>query len=208
MTDVELAQALALGACKFTPGSTAKRFVAQMAGYARSNPSYEMSSKAAAFLDRLAHQYRKQIGRCMSVVCATCQPPIDHATAMVMIDALIERRHDFDDDARLSVWPRSALARYNTIHGTTFAHPYEYATKVAANNRRRHTLGDVYCRFCGEQLFAQVKQPHKLIAGDAEATRHLTICALQVLAGMRQPAKPKHRALPMELFWQPNSWPS
>lgn len=206
MTSAEIAQALALGACKFTPGSTAKRFVAQMAGYATSRPDYEISPKGTAFLDRLAHQYREQIGRCMSVACVTCTlPGIDRDEIRVAIDAVTEGRADFDD--RLPAWRKAALALYNATHKTTFAHPYEYATSCAVESRRAHTLGDIYCRFCGEQLFAQVKRPHQAVANDAEATRHLTICALHVLAGMRTVAKPKHRALPMEMLWQPETWP-
>ena len=199
MTDVQISQAIALGRCTFSPGSTAKRFVAQMAGYALKRPTYEMSDKASAFLDRLAHQYRKQLGRCMSVACMACSPTIDRDEILIAVDAVTDGRHDFDD--RLLSWKRAALALYNTTHGTTFAHPYEYATTCAPQSRRAHTLGDVYCRFCGERLLQQVKQPHKLVAESPDAHRHLTICALQLLGRMRAPAKPGHRALPMEMMW-------
>lgn len=219
MTDLELAQIAALSRCSFSPGSTAKSFVLRLAGYAsvdadavaaisprvgeatrKFTSAREMSDKERAFLDNLAHQYRKQIGRCMSVACVACQAPIDRNEVGVALDAVIEGRQDYD--AKLPAWRRVALAFYNTRHGSKFAHPYEYATKVAASNRRAETRGDIYCRYCGERLFVGVKQPHKLIAESAEAQRHLTICALQVLAEMRPAAKPGHRALPLEFLWR------
>lgn len=201
MTDLEIAQALALAKCKFSPGSTAKRFVAQMAGEAEHDPNYKLSPKGATFLDRLAHQYREQLGRCMSVACTKCIEAIDLGAVAIAADAMQIGDHRFDD--LIPAWRKAAVKVYNAEHGTTFAHPYEYATKVAANNRRAETLGDIYCRFCGERLFSQVKQPHQLVKQSAFAEHHLTICALQVLAGTRPSAKPGHRALPMEMLWQP-----
>lgn len=200
MTDTEIAQAAALARCKFSPGSSAKRFVNDMA----SRPaSYEMSDKATAFLDQLAHQYRKQIGECLSVACvdAKCHAAkFSRDELLVVLDAAIEGRSEWDahhDELR-----KAALRRYNSLHGTKHAHPYEYATRVTASNRRARHRGELYCRFCGECLFFQVKQPHKLVADDPVAQRHLTICALHVLAGMREPAKPGHRTAPMDFLWQ------
>ena len=71
MTETQIAQALALGRCKFSPGSAAKRFVAWVVGRANQDEEQptELSAKAVAMLDRLAHSYRKQIGRCMSTEC-------------------------------------------------------------------------------------------------------------------------------------------
>lgn len=200
MTDVELTQAAALARCSFSPGSTVKRFVGWAAGLATSEPTRVLTPQATAFLDRLAHQYRKQIGKCMSVACTTCPPPVSRQEIRVALDSVIEGRADYAQ--QVPAWCKKALALYNKRHGKTFAHPYEYATKVAASSRRAHTLGDIYCRFCGERLFAQVKQPHKLVADSAEAKRHLTICALTMLAGMREAAQPGHRALPLEDLWR------
>lgn len=222
MTDVELAQIAALKECKFSPGSSAKSFVHRLAGYAgvkaediadpivadatrKFTSARELSEKETAFLDKLAHQYRKQIGHCMSVACLACHAPVlTESEVAVALDSFIEDRTDavgVKYAVQIPVWRKHALAIYNKQHGKTFAHSYEYATKVAANNRRAETRGDIYCRFCGERLFAQVKQPHRLVAESADAQRHLTICALQTLAGMRAAAKPGHRALPMEQMW-------
>lgn len=74
MTDVQLEQARALGRCAFTPGSAAKRFARWAADLARVQPDRELTPKAAAFLDRLAHSYRRQIGRCMAIGCTRCKP--------------------------------------------------------------------------------------------------------------------------------------
>lgn len=74
MTSVEIAQALALGRCTFTPGSTAKRFVAWAAGIAASTPERRMSSRGSSMLNRLAHQYRRKLGRCLAVECTKCPP--------------------------------------------------------------------------------------------------------------------------------------
>lgn len=199
MTDVEIAQVTALARCRFSPGSSAKSFVGRLA---IREPSRELSPKESAFLDRLAHQYRKQIGRCMSIACIAChQPPaIDREEIRVALDSVLEERGEYDE--KIGSWRREALARVNRAYGTTFAHPYEYATRCAPESRRAHTLGDIYCRFCGERLFSQVKQPHKLVASSDEAQRHLTICALQILAEMKPLVPPGHRALPFEQLWR------
>lgn len=228
MTDVEIAQISALARCTFSPGSSAKSFVIRLAGYAavdasaltdpairdsvnvrRFTNARELSEKETAFLDKLAHQYRKQLGKCMSVACMACLPPAptDVDEIKVALDAVLDDRPDaraaFADKYERHVpdWIRSARALYNKRNGSTFAHLYEYATSCAPLSRRASTRGDVYCRICGERLFAQVKQPHKLVAESPEAQKHLTTCALQMLAGMREPAKPGHRALPLEPVW-------
>lgn len=119
--------------------------------------------------------------------------------ARVALDAFLEGR---DYEAPIEEWRKAALTLYNAMHAKKYAHPYEYATKVAVASRRAETRGDVYCRFCGERLAIGIKDPHGVIRADAEAQRHLTICALQLLAGMREPAKPGHRALPLEMTWR------
>lgn len=124
---------------------------------------------------------------------------VDPEEIAVALDSVIDGRHDFDH--RLGVWRRAALAHYNNRHGTKFTHLYEYATRCAPASRRSHTLGDVYCRLCGDRLYAQVKEPHQLVKKSVEAQRHLTICTLHVLSGMRQPAKPGYRTAPMESWW-------
>lgn len=65
-------RALALERCTFSPGSTPKRFVRWVAGIARQEPNRELSARAAGFLERLAHSYRRQLGRCMATSCSTC----------------------------------------------------------------------------------------------------------------------------------------
>lgn len=219
MTDLELAQVAALKACTFSPGSTAKAFVRRLASYAdvkhteiadriiadntrQFTDARELSDKERGFLDSLAHQYRKQIGKCMAVACEKCLPPVDAKEIGVALDLFTEDRREFSEFAqRLPAWRKAALARFNKQHETTFAHPYEYATTCAVQSRRAKTLGDVFCRFCGEQLFSQVKRPHELVADSPDAQRHLTICALQILAGMKAPAAVGHRSLPMEQLW-------
>ena len=69
MTARQYALAQALARCTFTPGSTPKRFVRWAASQPRER---ELSDKAAAFLDRLGHQYRRQLGSCMSEHCERC----------------------------------------------------------------------------------------------------------------------------------------
>jgi hypothetical protein len=63
----------ALARCTFTPGSTVKRFVR----WATEQPvEHEFSDRAAAFLERLAHQYRRQLGSCMAESCDVCAPSL------------------------------------------------------------------------------------------------------------------------------------
>lgn len=285
MTDVELAQLGALKECSFSPGSTAKAFIRKLRDL---DPLHDLTDKQTISLDSLAHQYRRQIGRCMSESCFKCDDQvsigygaatgrIEHcqkchrphdvdeqgrvpqhrrvlgsvyeggASSTSIADALcaksghpsreeIERRKEEraadaaksvgdpdyavaldaflvgrnEYERRLPAWRKTALRVYNKQHSTTFARPYEYATKVAPWNRRAETRGDIYCRFCGERLFAGVKQPHKLVKESADAQRHLMICALQVLAGMRESVAPGYRAVPMEAEWssEPVALPS
>jgi hypothetical protein len=68
VTDVELQQIAALAACTFSPGSAEKRFVRHLV---ERKPT-AISIAQAEWLDKLAHRYRKQIGRCMSVACDAC----------------------------------------------------------------------------------------------------------------------------------------
>jgi hypothetical protein len=121
--------------------------------------------------------------------------------ARVALDAFLEGRRVDEYEKHLKEWRRVALVAYNAAHGTKATHAYEYATSCAPQSRRAHTRGDIYCRFCGERLAVGVKDPHGVVAASDEAQRHLTTCALQLLAGMREPAKPGHRALPMEFTW-------
>lgn len=110
MTDVEIAQLAALKRCRFSPGSAAKNFVGRVGDF---NTEYELSPKQTAFLDRLAHQYRKQIGKCMAVACLPCNPVIDAAVVRVALDAFIEQRAVEEFDPSLPMWRKVALARYN-----------------------------------------------------------------------------------------------
>jgi hypothetical protein len=203
MTDAELAQVRRLACCTFSPGSTAKRFIHDMAGLAVLLPMTTLTPKQQRYLNGLAHSYRKQLGRCLAIDCERCttERPLTRDDLLVALDAILDGRNIEEYDRHRARWRLDALGRYNAQHKTTFANPYEYATTCAPQSRRAHTLGDIYCRFCGERLFQQVKQPHRVIRESPEAQRHLTICALQVLTEMRKAAKPGHRAIPMEAWW-------
>lgn len=69
MTALQLLQARALRGCTFTPGSAPKRFVRQLAG---KPDDHKLTAKQAAYLNRLAHTYRKQLGRCLAEPCEKC----------------------------------------------------------------------------------------------------------------------------------------
>lgn len=208
MTDLELDQITALANCRFSPGSSAKSFVRRLSAILVEPQDVidarQLSEKEALFLSSLAHQYRKQIGRCMAIDCEVCEATamIDPDEIRVALDAFIEDRAVVKWGEQLPTWRKTALRVYNRTHGTKAAHPYQYATKAAPSARRAKDRGEIYCRFCGEMLFARVKRPHELVRDSVEAQRHLTICALQVLAGMRELAKPGHRALPMDALWR------
>lgn len=61
MTAQETALAIALGACRFVPGSWEKRFARDMAARARARPEDPLMPKQARWLRRLHHKYRRQI---------------------------------------------------------------------------------------------------------------------------------------------------
>jgi hypothetical protein len=88
----------------------------------------------------------------------------DKGAILVALDAYVARTFD---DPCIPEWRRLALFQYREKWGVHVAHPYRYETRVAADNRRAETLGEVYCRFCGGCLFHQVKQPHRLVAAVA-----------------------------------------
>ncbi|HEY1814926.1 MAG TPA: hypothetical protein VGG74_21410 [Kofleriaceae bacterium] len=127
MTETQLAQARALERCKFSPGSTEKRFVRFAAFNASNHPEFELSPKAATFLNELAHSYRKQIGRCMATECAKCdgkrvnvlgmemtplnertRKMFEHVRREVWLDALGPKPHDplVEMQKRMPGWPR------------------------------------------------------------------------------------------------------
>lgn len=62
MTPEEIKTALALRKCTFLPGSYEKRFVASMASIAECNSTIELSEKQKAYLAKVKHRYRKQLG--------------------------------------------------------------------------------------------------------------------------------------------------
>lgn len=73
MTDHQHELAQALARCTLPAGSTPKRFVR----WASTLPEgYALSPRAAAFLEKLAHAYRRQLGRCMAESCAACAPAL------------------------------------------------------------------------------------------------------------------------------------
>lgn len=69
MTEHQHALAQALARCTFSPGTTAKRFVRWVS---EQPADRELTSKAATFLERLGHGYRRQLGRCMAENCSAC----------------------------------------------------------------------------------------------------------------------------------------
>ena len=118
----------------------------------------------------------------------------------IAADAIQLDDHRFD--SMIPHWRKLALKIYNAKHESKFAHPYEYVTRAAPSSRTARTFGDVYCRFCGERLLERVKDPHALVKTRPLVERHLTLCALQVLCGIRKASQPGHRALPMEWMWE------
>lgn len=52
----------ALARVTYLPGSADKRFARDMAARKAINPDYEMSERQRAYLRRLVHRYRRQIG--------------------------------------------------------------------------------------------------------------------------------------------------
>lgn len=60
MTDDEREFAVALGACRFVPGTVTKRFAQDMARLAET-PDSQITEKQAAFLRRAIHTFRRQI---------------------------------------------------------------------------------------------------------------------------------------------------
>lgn len=58
MTDEQHRNLRRLNQCTFLPGSYTKRFVRDMASRPK---EYELTEKQAAYLDKLVHQYRKQL---------------------------------------------------------------------------------------------------------------------------------------------------
>lgn len=122
--------------------------------------------------------------------------------AAVALDAFIECRTEYDA-ATIAEWSKLALFQYRERWNVPAVHPYRYETREKPWNRRAATRGDIFCRFCGERLFTGVKRPHELVANSAVAQRHLTICALQVLAGVKEPVDPKHKRVPFEDLARP-----
>lgn len=60
--------------CRLLPASFEKRFVHQTHEYAQANPEWVPSEKQVVILRRLAHRYRRQIGRCLVPDCEVCAP--------------------------------------------------------------------------------------------------------------------------------------
>ena len=75
MTPDEVRMALALGACRFSPGTFAKRFAGQTAANAVHDQL--ITDKGAAFLRKLVWSYRRQIP---AAVVALAGPPVVSGT--------------------------------------------------------------------------------------------------------------------------------
>lgn len=61
VTDGQKRMIAALSYCTFLPGSYPKRFVRDMRWRMENEPDTELSEKQAAYLEKLAWMYRKQI---------------------------------------------------------------------------------------------------------------------------------------------------
>lgn len=80
MKPEEIDMCRALGRCTFPPASGPKRFARDMSALAESQPARELTVRQRQYLLRLAHMYRRQIGRCMAhgedVTCARGKEPV------------------------------------------------------------------------------------------------------------------------------------
>ena len=94
MTPPQIHQAMMLGRCTFPVASFEKRMAHVMYGTALSEPTKELTVKQAAYLDGLSHRYRKQIGCCLSAVCAKlaaddCRPVAGTVLARLVTTARV-----------------------------------------------------------------------------------------------------------------------
>lgn len=62
MTPAQIEAAIALEKCTFLPGSYEKKFARGMAAIATSEPGRELTDKQLAYLEKLLHRYRRQLG--------------------------------------------------------------------------------------------------------------------------------------------------
>lgn len=61
MMPEEINMAHQLANCRFLPGSTPKRFAANMSAFASQHPDKPLSAKQARYMRILHHQFRRQI---------------------------------------------------------------------------------------------------------------------------------------------------
>lgn len=61
MTEQQQKDFARLAQCTFLPGSPQKRFARDMAAIAKNNPTYELSDRQSQWLDKLMHNYRRQL---------------------------------------------------------------------------------------------------------------------------------------------------
>ncbi len=114
--------------------------------------------------------------------------------AAVLLDALILKRADLDDEygkERRGELLRIALTAYRLDHpGVKVGHGILWWSGKVARGARAHKL---FCRFCGV-LVARfpIGQWIKLSPDDRDVAcgRHVFVCALQRLAGIRQAVEP------------------
>ncbi|MBD1995183.1 hypothetical protein H6G00_00885 [Leptolyngbya sp. FACHB-541] len=62
MTPAQLEVSKALAGCVFLPGSYEKRFARHMAAIAIEEPEKSLTEKQLAFLEKMLHRYRNQLG--------------------------------------------------------------------------------------------------------------------------------------------------
>lgn len=72
MTGAEQAILAALARCHFDEGSCEWRFMAEMRNRARDIPDTPLTRRQRTTIQRFAHRYRRQLGRCMAEGCAVC----------------------------------------------------------------------------------------------------------------------------------------
>lgn len=103
--------------------------------------------------------------------------------ASVLLDALMNRRADLNTEFELANFRKLAADKYKLITGRVMQ-------SRATNWRSEGEHHDINCGYCGV-LVARIHRGYWSILTDDEKNRlldrHTTICALQILAGIRDP---------------------
>lgn len=132
------------------------------------------------------------------------------AMAAVANDAVLEGRGDLIGAAEIYNLVRFALVdlhlRYPDVALSREPWRWVHRGKVRGPRYLKKSLGDIYCRFCGERLAMRAAHAYVEVqrcGGNAslftrDVLPHTTPCALQSLAGLRIPVKPGTMLLPEE----------